>query len=155
MSTVPPNTACSLHQNALATLKCMCCGAYMCPTCVFALKGGLRVCPRCAMTSAVQGLGKRRKRNVVWGYAMALIATVSIAALMGGFFAPLLQGMNELMIGILFSLATFVPAAIGFGAASSACERHLPNSPAIIVAIIWNFLLLAAFLALTVIGNMS
>jgi hypothetical protein len=148
-------TTCSLHPTVQATLKCMCCDSYMCPTCDFALKGGIHVCPTCAMSSAVQGLGSRRKRNVIWGYVLASIATICLAALMSGLMAEFFIGMNETVVGLVFSLFTFVPAAIGFGASSSACERHLPNPMSIKGAIIWNGLLLAAFMALTIIGNLS
>jgi hypothetical protein len=107
------------------------------------------------MSSAVQGLGPRRKRNVIWGYVLASIATICLAALMSGLMASYFVGMNETMAGLVFSLFTFVPAAIGFGASSSACERHLTNPMSIKGAIIWNGLLLAAFMALTIIGHLS
>ncbi len=148
-------TACCMHPTAQATQKCMCCDAFICPTCDFALKGGIHVCPNCAMSSAVQGLGSRRKRNVIWGYLMALFATVCLAALMSGLMAQFFIGMNETAAGFVFSLLTFVPSAVGFGVASSACERHLPNPMSIKGAIIWNGLLLTAFLVLTIIGNLS
>ncbi len=148
-------TNCSRHPTVQATQKCMCCDSYICTTCDFALKGGIHVCPDCAMSSAVQGLGPRRKRNVIWGYVLASIATICLAALMSGLMASYFVGMNETMAGLVFSLFTFVPAAIGFGASSSACERHLPNPMSIKGAIIWNGLLLAAFMALTIIGNLS
>jgi hypothetical protein len=108
------------------------------------------------MASAVQGLGARRKRNVIWGYVLASIGTITLVLLMVGAFAPLLQGPGgAAAAGIIILIFTFVPAAAGFGAASSACERHLPNALSIWGAIIWNALLLLAFMALTVIGLLS
>jgi hypothetical protein len=108
------------------------------------------------MASAVQGLGPRRKRNVIWGYALASIGTITLVLLMVGAFASLLEGPGgETGAGIIISIFTFVPAAAGFGAASSACERHVPNTLAIWGAIIWNALLMLGFMALTVIGLLS
>src|SRR6476659_10513725 len=80
---------CSLHTAVRATYRCACCRGFMCTTCDFNLGGGLHVCPTCAMASATQGLGSRRKRNVIWGYALAPIATITLVMLMVGAFAPL------------------------------------------------------------------
>jgi hypothetical protein len=105
------------------------------------------------MASAVQGLGPRRKRNMIWGYVLAAGATITMVLLLVGAFAPLLQGSGgEAAAGIIITLCTFIPASIGFAVASSACEVRLPNSMALWGAIIWNLLLVLAFLALTVIG---
>jgi hypothetical protein len=93
---------------------------------------------------------------VIWGYALAAIGTITLVLLMVGAFAPLLQGPGgEAAAGVIILIFTFVPAAAGLGAASSACERHLPNTLSIWGAIIWNGLLLLAFMALTAVGLFS
>jgi hypothetical protein len=153
---VPQDVVCKLHAGVPATHRCACCNGYMCATCDFNLGGGLHVCPTCAMASAVQGLGPRRKRTVIWGYALASIGTITLVLLMVGAFAPMLQGPGGASAaGIIISIFTFVPAAAGFGAASSACEARLPNTFSIWGAIIWNALLILAFMALTVVGLFS
>jgi hypothetical protein len=153
---MPEGTMCALHTSVPAAHRCACCRGFMCGTCDFNLGGGLHVCPTCAMASATQGLGSRRKRNVIFGYALAAIATITLVLLMVGAFAPLLKGENgQFVAGVLISVFTFGPAAAGFGVASSAVERHLPNTFAIWGAIIWNLLIIASFMALTVIGLTS
>jgi hypothetical protein len=108
------------------------------------------------MASAVQGLGPRRKRNAIWGYVLAAIGTITMVLLMVGAFASMVdEPGGEVAAGVIITLFVFVPAAVGFGVASSACEKHLPNSPVVWGAIIWNLLLVLSFMALTVIGNFS
>lgn len=152
---IPADITCQLHSSVAVSQRCACCRNYMCQTCDFDLGGGLHVCPTCAMASAVQVLGPRRKRNVIVGYVLAALATISLVLVMVGAFATFVDEGGAMAAGILISVFTFVPAAIGFGTACSACEARLPNTMAIWGAVVWNALIILAFMALTVVGLFS
>lgn len=108
------------------------------------------------MASSAQGLGSRRKGNLIWGYLLAVASTITLVLLLVGAFATMFSAPgSETAAGIFLLLIIFVPAAIGFSVASSAVERHLPNTPAVWGAIVWNGLIILSFVALTVIGLSS
>jgi hypothetical protein len=108
------------------------------------------------MASAVQGLGPRRRRNVIWGYVLAAATTIMLVLMVVGAFASMFEGPeSDFAAGFFYKFFALAPAAIGLGVAGSACESHLPNSMAVWGAIIWNALLITAFLALMVFGIAS
>jgi hypothetical protein len=58
----------------------------------------------------------------------------------------------EQVVGVFFSLFVFIPSLVGVALATSTLDRRLTNPATIWVAVIWNALILAVFLLLSVVG---
>jgi hypothetical protein len=126
----------------------------MCPTCDFEFPGHFHLCPACA-TSAHKDLSPRRKKLLIISYALAGWATLALALMFSGVFAEVVDSEAavrafEMLIGIVIFLPTIAGAAVSF----SALDKKLGNPPAIWGAVIWNGLLLAVWVLLTVVGSL-
>ncbi|HEX7375547.1 MAG TPA: hypothetical protein VF278_00465 [Pirellulales bacterium] len=144
---------CSRHPEVPAVVRCQACSAPVCATCDFLLPGQIHACPGC-VSRTDHRLSSKRKTMLGWAFALAIFATLGMAALFSGAMAGLAQGPGgQEVIGMLFSLVSFFPSLIGTALAFSTLDRRLSNPGVIWVAIVWNCLLLAVFVLLTVIGT--
>jgi hypothetical protein len=114
----------------------------------------VHVCPDCA-TKTDRGLSEKRKKSLGWAYGLAVLSTLGMV----GFFVAVTVAAEEVAepgaeqaIGMFFSLFVFIPSLVGTALATSALDRRLSNPATIWVAIIWNALILAVFLLLSVVG---
>lgn len=105
------------------------------------------MCPTCAV-SPQQGLTGKRKVLVGVAFALAIWVTAGTALLFSGMAANAGESAATL-IGILIG----IPAIIGGGVGIACFERRLGNPPVVWVAAIWNIILLALMMILTVIGS--
>ena len=152
VNAVPAGVTCTRHPEIQAVQYCRSCSAPVCGTCDFALPGGVHVCPDCA-TRTDKGLSAKRKKLLGWAYGLAVLSSLGtvlffVAAAGGAFDDP----KEAEMLGTLFSLFTFIPSLVGTALATSTLDRRLTNPASVWVAIIWNALILAVFLLLTVAG---
>ncbi|MBI5722507.1 MAG: hypothetical protein HZA50_01005 [Planctomycetes bacterium] len=147
LPTAPPGTKCRLHPQADAMHLCRSCRAPVCATCDFSFPGGIHLCPTCAV-SPQQGLTGKRKVLVGVAFALAIWVTAGTALLFSGMAANAGESAATL-IGILIG----IPAIIGGGVGIACFERRLGNPPVVWVAAIWNIILLALMMILTVIGS--
>jgi hypothetical protein len=152
---LPPGVRCVQHPTVNATEQCRSCGAFMCGTCDFQLPGGLHVCPACAAAPNTT-LSRRRKGLLIGAYALAVWSTLGMAVVLSGALAGILQTKEgEQLLGVAFSLFVLFPSIIGLARGFSAMDKRLTNGPAIWIAIVWNGIILAAFILLSVIGTFS
>jgi len=150
----PAGMCCVQHPTVPATNQCQLCGAYMCATCDFALPGGMHLCPVCATKPRTE-LSARRRQSRLWSFALAIWCTLGMAGLFGGAFAGMARSLaNAQVFGSLLTLGILVPAIVGLSLGLGAIDRRLVNPPSLWVATIWNGLIVAAFLLLTLIGLM-
>jgi hypothetical protein len=149
---VQANARCIQHPHIQAVARCKLCGLHMCPTCDFSLPGNVHLCPACA--SAPQtALSPKRKRSLILSLALALWSSVGMACLLAGIFARAARTrQDQQALGLVLILFVLAPATIGLTLGLTTKDRRLPNSPAIWIAIIWNGLIVGAFLLLSLIG---
>ena len=91
-----------------------------------------------------------------FGYALAALATVIIAVLFSGALAGTASSDKELealynLIGILVFAVTVGGVALSFGA----MDKRLGNPSALWGAVIWNGMLLAVWVLLSIIGSLK
>lgn len=143
---------CVQHPSVPASAQCNTCGAYVCPTCDFALPRGLHVCPACAVASQTK-LSPKRKSALYWTIGLAVWCTAGLAALFGGLFAGAVEAEGrEAALGVLLMGVILLPAVIGLSIGMSTINRRLVNPPLLWVATIWNALVVGSFVILCVIG---
>jgi len=153
LTRVPDGVRCVQHPSVAATVQCKSCGAFMCGTCDFELPGGLHVCPACAAAPKT-ALSPRRRGLLIGSFALAVWSTVGMTVLLSGALAEMVQTKEgEAILGMVLSLFLLIPSIIGLALGFSAMDRRLVNGPAIWAAIIWNGIILGAFLLLSVIGT--
>ena len=147
---------CVAHPNVPAVRCCKACGAPMCATCDFELPGGVHVCPQCATSPRRAGLSGKRKAHLVWSYVLAVWSTIGVVALFSGALAGAVQTEEELQVlGIVIYLLIFVPSLIGTALGFAAFDRRLGTPTAVWVAAIWNSIILAGLMLLTIIGTVT
>jgi hypothetical protein len=152
---LPDGVRCVQHPNVTATAQCRSCGAFMCVTCDFELPGGLHVCPACAAAPKTT-LSPKRKGLLIGSFALAVWSTLGMAVLLSGALADMIKTKEgEAALGVALSLLLLIPSIIGLALGFSAMDRRLVNGPAIWIAVVWNGMILAAFLLLSVIGTFS
>jgi len=143
------------HPSVAATAQCKSCGAFMCATCDFELPGGLHICPACAAAPKT-ALSPRRKKLLIGSYGLAVWSTLGMAVLLSGALAEAGQTKEgEAMLGVALSLFLLIPSIVGLALGFSATDKRFANGPAIWIAIIWNGIILGAFLLLSIIGTFS
>lgn len=146
---------CVRHAEVEAVRHCNICHTPMCQTCDFELPGYFHVCPSCA-TNPKREMSSGRKRNMILSYVLGAWATLGIAATFAGAFAGMVQTKSgEEAFGMIFGLLVFLPSIAGTALGVSTIDRKLANPPAIWVAVIWNAIILAILIILTIIGNLS
>jgi hypothetical protein len=149
---VPPGSRCLQHPSVEATQKCHLCGAFMCPTCDFALPGNVHVCPVCAAAPRV-ALSPRRRKCMLGSYAMAVIAMLGTALAMSGILVPMVQSQEANMErGLLLMFFGFGPALAGMAMGFTAVDRRLTNPMSLWIATIWNTVMVAAYVLLMLVG---
>ncbi len=87
--------------------------------------------------------------------ALAAWSTLGMAALFGGVFAHMARRKEDQeALGMVLIVFVLAPAIAGLGMAVSARDRRLANPMSITIAIIWNAILAASFLLLSLVGIM-
>ena len=143
---------CANHPGVPAFSRCRECGKSVCSTCDFAFPGGVHLCPACA-TSTSKKLSPKRKKLVGWAYAMAIWCTLALILLLSGAFATTVSSRSEMeVINMVIGLVVFVPALVGGAVGLGSLDKRLGNPPVVIVAAVWNGILLALMVILTFVG---
>jgi hypothetical protein len=124
----------------------------MCATCDFLLPGNLHLCPICA-TAAPGGMSSKRKKMLFGSYALGVWCTAMFAGILGGAFREAAR-QSQTAVGIVFIILLLLPATFGLGLGAGAKGRHA-GSVGVWVAILWNLLIIGAFIMLAVIGSLS
>ncbi len=153
----PPLSAglrCVQHPHLPAIRQCQSCGAYVCSTCDFAFPGDLHLCPTCATKPQTELSGKRRTMRA-WSFGLAVGATVGMVLVFAGVFQGKARSAAEVeALGGLLMLMILVPAIVGISLGLGATDRRLANPLSLRVAVIWNGLLIGAFLLLCIVGQL-
>lgn len=143
---------CSIHPSNPATHRCRSCGIPTCDICTFSFPGNLHLCPNCL--NKPQEISPRRKKNIIWSYAMAIVCTIGL-----GLIFLVARGMNSnsneeaMAFGTLFIFLCLIPSIIGIATGSGARLRGQKTPLSILIPIVWNGLVLGLFILLTIIGN--
>jgi hypothetical protein len=145
---------CSRHPEVPAVRYCGICNTTMCATCDFELPGYFHVCPGCA-TNPKKEMSSSRKRNLIISYVAAAWSTLGLVVLLSGALAGSVSSRSEEeALGIVIGILIFLPSMAGTGLAVSSLDKKLSNPPAIWGAVVWNGIILAFLIILTIIGNM-
>jgi len=153
----PPSAAvmCVVHRDVPAVHRCAVCQAPVCATCDFAFPGGVHVCPACA-SKPQTGVGQRRKKPLIASYVLAVWCSLGLAVLLSGVLAPSLHTPSDVQaLGMVLMIFVFIPSIVGTAMAVSSVDRRLGNPPVIWISVVWNSLILAILLLLTIIGNLK
>lgn len=147
---------CTQHPDVSAVRRCGLCVATMCATCDFELPGHFHLCPTCATTPQT-ALSPRRKKLIGFAYALAAWSTLTMAVLFTGALGAMTDQSKEAeaAIGLLAGILIFVPTLGGTALSFSALDKRLGNPPAIWGAVIWNGVLLALWVVLSVVGSLT
>ena len=131
--------------------RCAGCSAPVCETCDFKFPGGYHYCPDCA-TNPLQPMSGWRKGLAVWSMVLATWVTLFFVVLLSGALAEFVTDqIGAIIVGALIML----PGMLGFGFACGSLDSRAGNPPIVWVAVIWNGILMAAWILLTVIGLMA
>jgi len=137
---------CATHPSVAAVRRCSVCSKPMCATCDFEFPGNIHMCPECATRPRKGGsLGKRRG-NVIASGVLAVISTICIAAMMS-FYE---EGLSEVL-----SMAIFIMIIVGVALSLGSIDRRLHNPAIVWVFAVWNGILLALMILLSIIGLMA
>lgn len=148
---LPPGAGCVQHPDVRPAGKCKFCGANVCRTCEFVFPNGLCLCPVCA-TSSSGKLSRRRKSYLITSYILGAWACFWMLVLMSGALAT--SGIDEAVLGWIFSLLIVLPAVIGTAMGMSAM-RKAANGMGIWIAVVLNALIMGAAMLFTIIGVLS
>ncbi len=155
VSEVPEGVMCSRHPAVQAVVYCASCRQPTCATCDFALPGGVHVCPDC-VTRTDQRLSSGRKTLLGWAYALAVWCTLGLILLFSGALADMANDpAGEEALGVVLWIFVFLPALIGTALSLAGFDRRLRNPPAMWVAMIWNLVIVAILVLLTVVGLLA
>lgn len=144
---------CSRHPEVQAVVRCQACSKPVCATCDFCLPGQIHVCPDCASRTDHR-MSRKRKTMLGWSFAMAVWATLGMGVLFSGMLANV-QGRAEVeVLGMALGLMIMIPSLVGLALAVSTFDRRLSNPGVIWVAVVWNSLMVAGFLLLSIIGTL-
>lgn len=144
----PLGVPCTQHANVMATRRCRRCGCAVCETCAFLLPGDAVLCPACVTLPPT--LSSRRRRNLIWSFLLAALATVAIILLIAGAFAQLAR--DPIAGGIYMTALVLLPYVIGSATAFSSQDRRLHNPWPVWAALAWNGLGLVLCAVFVVIG---
>ena len=149
----PLNVACQRHPAVTAIYLCTTCKAPICGTCAFSFPGGIHLCPSCA-TSPKKPLSGKRRSLVIGALALATWSTIGMVVMFSGALRETVTESDAQALGIVIGLLVGMPAIIGGGIGISCFDRRLSNPPVVWVAAIWNGILLAVWVLLSIIGVM-
>lgn len=141
---------CRQHPEVAATARCDGCNAPVCETCDFQFPGDQHFCPSCA-TSTSCSLEHTRKQCVGWSLAAAAVMTLLMGLLLSGALAEMVvEEPGATFIGTVI----MIPGLLGTGLAFGSLDGRAGNPPIVWVSIVWNSLLMGAFIILTIVGLM-
>jgi hypothetical protein len=127
----------------------------MCATCDFALPGDLHLCPSCA-TNPQTELSPARRKARAWSFALAGWSTLGMAAIFAGAFAHAARDKaSQDALGTLLTFGVLIPAIVGLSVGLGAKDRRLSNPASLKAAIVWNGVIIGAFLLLMIAGLSS
>lgn len=150
---VPPGSKCKQHPNVLATFVCKLCAAPICPTCDFVQPGGFHVCPSC-ISSTDRRMTAKRRGLLIGAFALAVWSTLGLGVLLSGLLADWAKTeSDEALLGLGIIAVIFVPTLLGLVLSCCAFEKKLGNPPSVWVAVIWNSLLAAGLVLLSIVGQ--
>jgi len=153
VETAAPRAAtvmCRVHPDMPAVAYCRTCGAPACNTCDFVFPGNLHLCTACA-TKPQDALNPKRKKLLGWSYAMAIWTTIAIVMLMMGVFATRRKADQE-AVGVALEIFVFLPSIVGTALGWASMDKRLGNPGWVWGAAIWNSVILAMLVCLTVVG---
>lgn len=125
----------------------------MCATCDFELPNGIHLCPPCA-TRPQSTLGPKRKRAMIWSYVCAGGATLGFIISMIIATHGVKTYADQQAIGVMMMLIVMVPGVTGLGLGFGAIDRRLSNPGILWAATIWNGVIVAGLLLLSIIGTL-
>ena len=141
---------CVNHPTVEAVVKCKICRTYICNTCDFSFPGGIHVCPKCVV--AVENkISKKRKKYLIWSYILAGLSTFFLFL----FFSALAGADSESeaeSIGVGFFYLIFLTAITGTVLGFNAIDRRLKNPMSIWIAPLWNLIILAVLVLISITG---
>lgn len=153
---IPPvlqGKACVGHPDVQAQYICHRCRTPICVTCAFALPGGVTLCPTC-VTRPAPTSASRNGMALGFSFGLAVLAMLGVV----GFFAvagTMGDSPEDFMaIAVIAAMFILLPSVTGLGLGMSTMEKNIPTSIWTWVAIIWNAVILAGFLLLSVVGNL-
>lgn len=149
---IPEGAKCASHPEIAATALCSSCGLFICATCDFMFPGNLHFCPQC-VSRPPESLEGKRKTLVIWSYVFAAIGTLSLIFTFGGLSTGLLDESSQALTGAIFVLLVMAPGVAGFAQAMSAHDKRLHNPSIIVGAIVWNSILIATYVLLSIVGS--
>ncbi len=153
-TTAAPGLKCSQHPEIDAVAQCRGCSRGICSTCDFQISADLHFCPNCIENAGNEKISQRRKRLAIGGLAVAAYCTlISMFIFSGALFRSTGGKYDEQALGLLIMFLLVVPSLVGIALGFSAYERRLKNPPLVWTALVWNVLLVSAFLLLTLIGT--
>jgi hypothetical protein len=146
---------CGNHPESQAARRCKVCRAPVCETCLFEFPGKVFLCPTCA-TSSDKGVTPKRMKYMVGSLVCAVMGTLGYVVLFGAIPMGLVRTESDLeALGVITMLWILGSAIPGVALASAARFPGRPRPASVWAALVWNVVLLAAFLLLIVVGNMS
>jgi hypothetical protein len=143
---------CAQHTKVQAVQQCRRCGGFMCATCDFAFPGDIHFCPTC-VSRGDEGLSGKRKKFMIWSFVLAAWSTVGMTCLLSG----AMRGMartkeDQTVLGWVLIIFVLGPTLTGLSLGLSAKRKKTSNPAALWIAIIWNAVLVASYVLLTLIG---
>jgi hypothetical protein len=150
LATVPssaPETVCLTHPGvAVGTFCSTCVGAY-CSVCLFTTPDGA-ACPECALRPAAGG---GQGRATAYGIASMVSSVLGVALFIAMSVSPdaANPGVGAQALGLISLSATVGGVAFALVARDHTRQR----SPLLLVALILSSVLLALYVAVTIIGN--
>jgi len=124
----------------------------MCATCDFAFPGGVHFCPTCVSKSD-DGLSGRRKKFMIWSYVLAAWSTVGMTCLVSGAMSGLARTKEDrTALGWILIIFVLGPAITGLSLGVTAKRKQGSNPAPLWIAIVWNAVLVASYVVLTLIG---
>lgn len=140
---------CMQHPKAAAIASCDTCHGLICATCMFEVPGQLHLCPNCALNCRIK-LSSGRMWAMIGGFVLAAIGTTGFGLLLTGVLVQLVaERMDLRMLGYLILLVIAVPSLVGMALTFGAMDKKLGNPPVLWVAAIWNLVIAASFLVMT------
>lgn len=148
---IPAGTMCVTHNDVPAVQLCQMCGAAVCKTCDFEFPGNIHVCPNCV--NKPQTLSPKRKKNLVWSYIFASIATIGFIFCF--YFAARNPNASEQGLGFLFLITSLAPAVAGLSLGTSARTRGRKTPVSTWIAILWSGAVIGLYVLLIILGSCS
>lgn len=144
---------CRVHPANPAVAYCRKCGAPSCGTCDFMFPGNIHYCPTCAAASQTE-ISPRRKRRMYWSLGLGVFSILCILVML----LIRIVGPSAVEVAIVAAgcfLMSGIASLVGTGIGVSAMEKRLRNPPLLWAGVICNGVVLAIWVLLVIIGNLS